>query len=160
MPELEPYEVDAHKVDAHKVDKTRPSRPKRKLTWMKLWSIGHHNLRLSADEWLDMTPRMAQELERRYLEEMQQVEMVGAITSSTVANFSERAPKSPIPVEKFLIHTVRKDNEDDGTSGGDGERMSGDDIMAVMGQYRKQTQEQEERAARTHGMRMKGQPES
>lgn len=117
-----------------KLRKLKSSTP---LTWPRLWSIARNDLRLSSEEWLDLTPKLVYELEHRHLEELQQYEMIGAIIAHTTAHFSASPPKSHIPIEKFMVHPIK--NRSGGAGGPNGlaedssdEPMTGDAIMAVM----------------------------
>ena len=113
--------------------------PSARSSWMKLWSIAREHLGLGSSEWLDMTPRMVQELGRRRLEALQDLEMIGAVIASTTANFSYAPPKRPVSPEKFMVHPFRQKNGSDGRSDGrsNGGAMTGDDIAAMLGQYSK-----------------------
>src|SRR5579864_2276816 len=46
------------------------------LTWIEAWAIARQDLKLSDEEWLNMTPRMVQELDRRRLEGIRQQEFL------------------------------------------------------------------------------------
>jgi hypothetical protein len=61
-------------------------------------------LKLTDDEWLDMTPRMLHALSLRLVEQMQREEMLVGIMASTSANFSFCRPDKPISPEVFMLH--------------------------------------------------------
>jgi hypothetical protein len=74
------------------------------LTWLEAWSIARQELRLSDEEWLEMTPRMLHALRKRQIEQMQREEMLVGIVSATTANFSFCAPTQPLRPESFMLH--------------------------------------------------------
>jgi hypothetical protein len=76
------------------------------LTWIDVWAAacGEHNL--SADEWLDMTPRQFRALEDLRLDRMRREEFLVGILAATTANFSFCAPKKPLSAESFLLHKL------------------------------------------------------
>lgn len=76
----------------------------RKLTWMSAWAMARLDLGLSDDEWLAMTPRMVQELNRRRLEQMRHQERMAGKIGAAVATFGYRAPKTTLTCEDFMDH--------------------------------------------------------
>jgi hypothetical protein len=75
---------------------------------MDAWAIARHDLHLTSEEFLDMTPRMLQALCRRDLIAMQRNELLVGILASTVANFGFARPDQPLKPEDFMLHPVQQ----------------------------------------------------
>ena len=58
--------------------------------WGRLWSTAVQKLRLTEQQFFKLTPRMFQLLVLRYEEEWERRELLNAIVSATVANYSIR----------------------------------------------------------------------
>lgn len=71
---------------------------------MEAWSIARQELRLSDDEWLEMTPRMLHALRKHQIEQLQREELLVGIIASTSANFSFCKPEHPLSPELFMLH--------------------------------------------------------
>lgn len=89
---------------------------------MEAWSIARHDLKLSDDEWLDMTPRMLHALRKRQIEQMQREELLVGIIASTTANFSFCRPERPLNPEIFMMHPLPQEPP---------KPVTGEDIMAA-----------------------------
>jgi hypothetical protein len=96
------------------------------LTWLEAWSIARQELRLSDDEWLEMTPRMLYALRKRQIEQLQREELLVGILASTSANFSFCRPEKPLTPELFMLHPFPPQPE---------VPMTGEDIMAAFANY-------------------------
>lgn len=78
--------------------------PQKPLTKLQAWAMARQDLGLTSDEWLAMTPRMAQELQRRRLEQLRQRELMFGMVIANGANFSFCAPKEPLQPKRFMLH--------------------------------------------------------
>jgi hypothetical protein len=100
------------------------------LTWLEAWSIARYDLRLTDDEWLDMTPRQLHALRLRQIEQLQHSELMTGIIASVTANFSMMKPERPFSAESFMIHKlpgsveVGEELEDE---------MDGDKLLRILG---------------------------
>lgn len=72
--------------------------------WMEGWAIARHDLGLTSDEWLAMTPRMLQALAHQHLEEIRQREFMQSQLTAVAANFGGRAPREPFKEDQFMLH--------------------------------------------------------
>jgi len=79
-------------------------------------------LRLSDDEWLEMTPRMLHALRKRQIEQLQREELLVGIIASTSANFSFCAPETALRPESFMLHPFTPEPV---------RPLTGEDIMAA-----------------------------
>jgi hypothetical protein len=89
---------------------------------MEAWAIARHDLGLSDEEWLRMTPRHLHALRLRQEQKMQREELLVGIISSTVANNGFRDHKRPITPESFMLHPFPSEPE---------KPITGEDIMAA-----------------------------
>jgi hypothetical protein len=94
---------------------------------MEAWSIARYELRLSDDEWLEMTPRMLHALRKRQLEQLQREELLVGIIASTSANFSFCKPEDPLSPELFMLHPFPQQPI---------KPLTGEDIMAAFSIFR------------------------
>lgn len=81
-----------------------------KLTWMEIWGNNRQQLGITNEEWLDMTPRMVQALDRARMDGLRQNELMLSRISSTVANYGFCRPQQPLPDDHFMIHPYPKDD--------------------------------------------------
>jgi hypothetical protein len=95
---------------------------------MEAWSIARYELRLSDDEWLEMTPRMLHALRLRQIEQMQREELLVGIISATSANFSFCRPENPMSPEDFMMHKFPPQPL---------KPLTGEDIMAAFASFPK-----------------------
>lgn len=95
---------------------------------MEAWSIARYELRLSDDEWLEMTPRMLHALRLRQIEQMQREELLVGIIASTTANTSFCAPEKPFTPESFMLHPLPQHPI---------KPLTGEDIMAAFASFPK-----------------------
>jgi hypothetical protein len=100
-----------------------------KLTATGAWRIARVQLRLSSEEWLEMTPRMLHELAAERLTQMQREELLVGIIASTAANFGGSPPKKALTAASFMIHKFEKEEKP--------RRITGEYIMAQMAKLRK-----------------------
>jgi hypothetical protein len=98
------------------------------LTWLEAWSIARYDLRLTDDEWLDMTPRQLHALRLRQIEQLQHSELMTGIIASVTANFSMMKPEPPFSAESFMIHKLPDSPEDEQE-----EEMDGDKLLRILG---------------------------
>jgi hypothetical protein len=98
------------------------------LTWLEAWSIARYDLRLTDDEWLDMTPRQLHALRLRQIEQLQHSELLTGIIASVTANFSMMKPEPPCSAESFMIHKLPDSREDEPE-----EEMDGDKLLRILG---------------------------
>lgn len=89
---------------AVKEKKPDPEQEPRGFTWLEAWAIARHDLKLSDDEWFDMTPRQFRALQDARLEQLQREELLVGILAATFENFSMCAPKKPVSPEDFMLH--------------------------------------------------------
>lgn len=99
-----------------------PSPRGRPLTQLRAWAIARMELGLSDEEWIEMTPRQLHALSQARESEMQREELLVGILASTVANFSDRAPRRPLAPAAFMIHRFEEPEQ---TRGG----VTGEDLM-------------------------------
>src|SRR3954466_15447769 len=97
--------------------------PRKRLTWREAWALAHEDLRLSSDEWLEMTPAQLHALRRAHLLRLQREELLVGILASTTANFGYRAPRRAMRAEAFMLHPL--DKEDPGP-------VTGEMLMAAL----------------------------
>jgi hypothetical protein len=95
---------------------------------MEAWSIARYELRLSDDEWLEMTPRMLHALRKRQIEQLQREELLVGIIASTSANFSFCKPEQPLSPELFMLHPFPPQPI---------KPLTGEDIMAAFASFPK-----------------------
>jgi hypothetical protein len=100
------------------------------LTWLEAWSIARYDLRLTDDEWLEMTPRQLHALRLRQIEQLQHSELMTGIIASVTANFSMMKPEPPFSAESFMIHKLPGSCEDDQEPE---EEMDGDKLLRILG---------------------------
>jgi hypothetical protein len=100
------------------------------LTWLEAWSIARYDLRLTDDEWLEMTPRQLHALRLRQIEQLQHSELMTGIIASVTANFSMMKPEPPFSAESFMIHKLPESPEDAEELD---EEMDGDKLLRILG---------------------------
>lgn len=88
-----------------------------RLSLMRTWSIARENLRLTAEEWLAMTPRMVNGLTNQRLENMRWQELMMGTIAATTANYSMRAPEKQFSAKDYMIHRYPELQEQKGVSG-------------------------------------------
>jgi hypothetical protein len=98
------------------------------FTWLNAWSMARYDLHLTADEWLDMTPRQLHALKERQLAQWRREELLVGIVASTTANFSMCHPRSPIRADSFMLHPFRREPE---------AQQTVEDVMSVFAMFRK-----------------------
>lgn len=111
---------------------TDPGRPPQ--TWPEMWSEARYDLRLTDEEWLDMTPRMVRALNDRRLEEIHWIELMFGQVSADIRNHSFVRSRPPAKATDFLLHRYNIQQYMDGGDGllnSDG-YMSGDQIVAIL----------------------------
>jgi hypothetical protein len=81
---------------------------RKKFTWLEAWAIARYDLRLSDEEWLDMTPRQFRALQKARLEKMQREELMNGMLAATFENFSMGAPKTPSKADDFMLHKIKQ----------------------------------------------------
>jgi hypothetical protein len=92
------------------------------FTVLDAWAEARYNLRLTDQEWLDMTPRMANALMNRYIEGLRLYELPIAIATAHNVIHSFNAPKKPVKVSTYMPHpwpdepTVIEEYDDPGTA--------------------------------------------
>jgi hypothetical protein len=72
-------------------------------TWMEVWGNNRQYLHLTNAEWLDMTPRMCQSLDRARREEFRRWDLMASRISSTVANYAGKQSAKPVPGDAFML---------------------------------------------------------
>lgn len=97
------------------------------FTWLGAWSMARFDLHLTADEWLDMTPRQLHALKERQLAQWRREELLVGIVASTTANFSMSHPRSPIRADSFMLHPFRQEPE---------RQQTVEDVMSVFAMFR------------------------
>jgi hypothetical protein len=83
----------------------------RRWTWTEAWAAARYDLKLSDDEWLDMTPRQVAALENARIEQMQREELLIGVLAATFENFSFYAPKKSVSPETFMLHKLPPEPE-------------------------------------------------
>lgn len=73
-------------------------------TWLEAWAIARRTLRLSNQEWLDLTPRLLAALTREHLEQVRQGEFLLSRLTAVTANFGFRAPERAFREDRFMLH--------------------------------------------------------
>lgn len=111
----------------HKGPREPNKPPSKPATWMEIWADNRYNLGLAEEEWLAMTPRMVQYLNRERLETVRQRELMLSRVGTTAANFGGMAPKDRLPEDVLMLHPYPK-------AVPDGE-LSAQDIQAKMSEY-------------------------
>jgi hypothetical protein len=96
------------------------------LTWLEAWSIARQELKLSATEWLDMTPRMLHALRLRQIETMQREELLVGIIASTTANYGFCRPDKPLSPSVFMLHPFAEEEPAE---------LTGEDVMAAFAPF-------------------------
>jgi hypothetical protein len=86
-------------------------------TWMEVWGNNRQQLGLSDQEWLDMTPRMAQCLDRARMDTVRQNELRLSRIASTVANYGFCRPQQPLADDHFMMHPYPKEEPTDPPTG-------------------------------------------
>jgi hypothetical protein len=72
-------------------------------TWMEVWGNNRQYLHLTNDEWLDMTPRMCQSLDRARREEFRRIDLMVSRVSSTIANYAGKQAAKPVSGDAFML---------------------------------------------------------
>jgi hypothetical protein len=98
------------------------------LIWLEAWSIARYDLRLTDDEWLDMTPRQLHALRLRQIEQLQHSELMPGMIASVTANFSMIKPEPPFSAESFMIHKL----PGDATEKEPEDEMDGDRLLRIL----------------------------
>ena len=80
----------------------------KKFTWLEAWAIADQDLDLTADEWLDMTPRQFRALQNVRVERLQREELLVGSLRATIENFSMGAPKVPSKADDFMLHKIKR----------------------------------------------------
>jgi hypothetical protein len=99
---------------------------------LEAWSIARQDLKLSDEEWLEMTPKMLHELRKRQIVQFQREELLVGIIASTTANTSFCAPEKPFSAESFMLHPFPPQPA---------KPLTGEDIMAAFASFPKTRQE-------------------
>ena len=97
-------------------------KPPDKPSWIRKWAYetSVDGLGIPEYRWLDMTPRMIQELEILKLHQMQREEYLTGIVAAQVENYSPVHPKETALPERFMLHLMDpEEDEDDALSVGD-----------------------------------------
>jgi len=100
MPEPKP--ATAHKD---------PLASKPPLSWPEAWAIADQDLGLSAEEWLDLTPRMVESLNQQRLESLRNWELMISQVIAANVNFGFNPPRRPLKPESFMLHPWPKGEE-------------------------------------------------
>jgi hypothetical protein len=87
---------------------TKDSYAEHRPTWLDAWAIARQDLKLSDNEWLDMTPRQFAALQKARLKEMQREELLVGKIEAAVKNYSMRAPKKWVSPHDLMIHKFPK----------------------------------------------------
>lgn len=74
------------------------------LTTLEAWARARYDLRLSDEEWLSMTPRMAYALFEQRLEHMRWSELMMGIICAHTVNSGFRAPRRPTQPASYMLH--------------------------------------------------------
>ena len=74
------------------------------VTWLGAWARAHQDLHIDFDQWLSITPRMAEALFLRRLEITREQEYMLSKIAAATANFGPRSLKDPIPEDAFMTH--------------------------------------------------------
>ena len=98
-------------------------------SWLQLWSIGRYDLRLTDDEWLDMTPRQFHALQQRNIAELQHREHLTGILATVTANHSLLRPDPPVTPDSFMIHKPPAAELDEPLE----DQMDGDKLLRILG---------------------------
>lgn len=96
-------------------------------TWIEAWAIGRGRLKLSDQEWLDMTPRMLQEISRVELEQTRQQEAMFSRLTASVINWSARPPTTAVDQDAFMLHPYKKQPS------GEPPMITGEYLSAMLG---------------------------
>ena len=106
-----------------------------RLSWMEVWANNREYLNLTDEEWLEMTPKMVQALDRAHREQVRRNELMLSRIASASANHSMCRPQKPYPDDHFMIDKWPKVEGDDGP-------ITGENIMAqfadISPQFKKQ----------------------
>ena len=94
MPEREPDEDAA---------KPKSAADSKKHSWLEVWANNRLYLRLTDNEWLEMTPRMCQALDRHRREDRRRWELQFSRLAATTANYGFCRPNKPIPDAHFMV---------------------------------------------------------
>lgn len=102
-----------------------PSKEKRRraTSWPQVWADNREHLRLGSAEWLEMTPRMVQELSRSRLEAGRQREWLLSRIGAHIVNFGFCRPNPPLPDDVFMSNPWKKRG---------GQAQTGDDVLRML----------------------------
>jgi hypothetical protein len=81
------------------------------LTTLEAWATARHDLRLSDEEWLSMTPRMLHALSHHHLENMRWSELMMGVLCAHTVNHSFCAPKKPTSPRSYMLHPWPESNQ-------------------------------------------------
>ena len=76
----------------------------RRMSWLSAWAIARQDLGLSDEEWLAMTPRMAQALSLQRIERQRELELMVAVLTANTINFSSCHPSKAVLPREFMLH--------------------------------------------------------
>lgn len=94
---------------------------------MDAWSIARHDLSLTSEEWLDLTPRHIQALRKRHLQQMQREELLVSMIASNVLNTGFRGPEKAVKMDHFMLHPFPPEPE---------EPITGEYLMSLFSRVR------------------------
>jgi hypothetical protein len=72
-------------------------------TWLDVWADNRQYLGITDEQWLSMTPRMVQALDKRRRENTRRWELMISRVCATVANFAGKQAKKPLPDDTWMI---------------------------------------------------------
>jgi hypothetical protein len=72
-------------------------------SWMDVWANNRYYLRLTDEEWLGMTPRMVQALDRARREDRRRWELMISRVAAVTANYGFCRPKKAIRDDHFML---------------------------------------------------------
>ncbi len=112
--------IEAAVIHAAVLDAFRASLPDPKeegpaggedINFLETWAIARHALRLTDDEWLDMTPRQLAALQVQRMHSLQREELLMGILAAAITNSGMARPKKPIKPEDFMLHPFERKSQ-------------------------------------------------
>lgn len=101
------------------------------MGWFEVWAMARIQFRLSDAELREITPRQLEALREAEVKRQRPLELMFAVLTAHVVNFSARGPEKMVKPERFLLNPMESEAENEG----DG-RLFGEEIMKKMAIYR------------------------
>lgn len=105
---------EKRRVRQKKKGETEETKPEPPMDWLQTRSAAHEELRLSADDWQDMTPLEFHALREAHVKALRQSELMIGQLIAAVKNHSMNPPKKWQQASDFVLHRLPADEPEAG----------------------------------------------